>query len=103
MVRLSAPNTPRDSWRGWPACGGTSVARHRRPEDSDRELIAHVTLPRRPVRGGSDVATGWNPTGEGSASVPGPAHGSLARPVAGRARRDSGRARFAPDGTTRHH
>ena len=93
--RLSAPNTPRGSRRGWPASGepapspGTGAR-----EYSDRELIATSPSRGAPFEGGSDAATRWNPAGEGFASVPGPPHGSLARPVDGRASRDSGCARF---------
>src|SRR5215467_12402446 len=87
--------------RGKPPSPGTGER-----ECSGRELIA--TSPSRgvPSEGGSDAATRWNPTGEGSASVPGLPNGSVARPVDGRANRGSGCARFAPDGTTRglvHH
>src|SRR6266480_1578123 len=69
-------------------------------EYSDREPI--VTSPSRgaPFEGGSDVATRSNPAGEGFA-VPGPPPGSNARPYDGRANRDPGCARLAPDGTTR--
>src|SRR5215468_9383180 len=80
---------------------GTAVARRRRTRISDRELIA-TSPPRGALfEGGSDVATRWNPTGEGFASVPRPPLGSVARPVDGRASRDSGCARVAPDGTAR--
>src|SRR5215472_3621159 len=40
MVRLSAPNTPRDSRRGWPASGDSPSSGTGAREGSDRELIA---------------------------------------------------------------
>src|SRR5690348_9840720 len=71
-----------------------------------RERRTASSSPRHPPRGvpsegGSDAATRWNPTGEGSASVPGLPHGSVARPIDGRASGGSRRARFAPDGAAR--
>src|SRR5215470_20393497 len=78
-----------------PASPGT------RARAQDRELIAAAPSRGAPSEGGSDAATRWISTGEGSASVPGLPHGSVARPVGGRASRDSGRARFFADGTAR--
>ena len=48
MVRLSAPNTLRGLWRGWPASGNPPGTGAR--ECSDRELIA-MSPPEAPVRG----------------------------------------------------
>src|SRR6516225_10985235 len=70
-------------------------------EHRDRELIAASPSRGVPSEGGSDAATRWISTGEGSASVPGLPHGSVARPVDGRASGDSGRARVASDGAAR--
>src|SRR5262245_36648573 len=95
------PNTPRDSWRGWPASGEVLSRGTGARECSGRALIATSPSRGATFEGGSDAATRWNPTGEGFASVPGPPHGSVARPADGRASRDSGCARFVPDGTGR--
>src|SRR5215470_9618345 len=78
-----------------------TAARYGRSGHSDRELIAPSPSQGAPSEGGSDAATQWNPTGKGFASVRGLPHGSVARPVGGRASRDSGCARLAFDGTAR--
>src|SRR5690348_9840719 len=47
MVPLSAPKTPRGSWRGWPASGETTITRIARLPPANAGPRAHrrVTLP----------------------------------------------------------